>query len=151
ENVAWKAPLEGWGASTPIIWGDTLFVTTQIGDGPVAESTDFADSKDPARQDANGVRFVLNSFERTSGRLLWRKSYAAAESLPEVHRKHNLASPSCVTDGKLVYAWFGDGRIVALTLDGEEVWQRNLAQENAAFDVRWGHGSSPTLYGDSLL
>ncbi|MBI1358524.1 MAG: PQQ-binding-like beta-propeller repeat protein [Acidobacteria bacterium] len=151
ENVAWKAPLEGWGTSTPIVWGDTVFVTTQVGDGPVAESNDFAGSKDAARQEVDGVRFLVKAFDRTTGKLRWEKSFPASASLPEVHRKHNLASPSCVTDGKLVYAWFGDGQLAALTPDGDLMWRRNLAEENSAFDVRWGHGSSPTIYGDSLL
>ena len=151
ENVAWKVPLEGWGTSTPIVWDEQVFVTTQVGDGPIAESNDFKGSKDAKRMEADGVRFVVKSFDRASGKLNWEKAYRADDLLPEVHRKHNLASPSCVTDGEHVYAWFGSGLIVALTMQGDEVWRRNLAEENEAFDIRWGHGSSPTLYGDSLL
>lgn len=151
ENVVWKAPLEGWGTSTPIIWDEQVFVTTQVGDGPIAESNDFEGSKDAERMEADGVRFVVKAFDRGSGKLNWEKVYRADDLLPEVHRKHNLASPSCVTDGSHVYAWFGNGLIVALTMEGDEVWRRNLAEENDAFDIRWGHGSSPILYGDSLL
>jgi len=151
ENVAWKVPLEGWGTSTPIVWEDRVFITTQVGDGPIAESNDFKGSKDAKRMETDGVRFLVKAFDRQSGKLDWEKSFSAGDDMPEVHRKHNLASPSCVTDGKTVYAWFGTGLLVALSMDGEELWQRNLAQENSAFDVRWGHGSSPALYGDSLL
>lgn len=151
KNVAWKVPLEGWGTSTPVIWEEQVFVTTQVGDGPIAESRDFEGSEDAKRAKADGVRFLVKAFDRTSGKLNWEQVFRAGDGLPEVHRKHNLASPSCVTDGKHVYAWFGTGLIVALTMAGEEVWRRNLAEENEAFDVRWGHGSSPTLYGDSLL
>ena len=68
-----------------------------------------------------------------------------------MHVKHNLASPSCVTDGERVYAWFATGLVLALNLDGELLWKRHLGQERSRFDVRWGHGSSPALYEGSLL
>ena len=68
-----------------------------------------------------------------------------------MHDKHNLATPSPVTDGALVFAWFGTGQIVALDRTGAVVWQRHLAKENGAFDIQWGHGSSPVLYGDLLI
>ncbi len=151
-NVVWMAPLEGWGTSTPIVWGDRIFLPTQVGDGPLTDgANDFEGARDAKKMDVDGVRFVVKAFHRKDGKLLWEKGFEAGDSLPGVHRKHNLASPSCVTDGERVYAWFGTGLIVALTLDGDIEWERNLAQDNAAFDVRWGHGSSPTLYGDSLL
>ena len=68
-----------------------------------------------------------------------------------MHDKHNLATPSPVTDGTMVYAWFGTGQIVALDRSGAVVWQRHLATENGAFDIQWGHGSSPVLHGDQLI
>ena len=72
-------------------------------------------------------------------------------SLPTVHDKHNLASPSPVTDGQMVRAWFGTGQIVALDVNGKLVWERNLAKEIAPFEINWGHSSSPTLYQDTLI
>ena len=71
--------------------------------------------------------------------------------LPGVHDKHNLASPSPVTDGQMVYAWFGTGQIVALDMNGKVVWQRHLGKEIAPFDINWGHASSPTLYRRHLF
>ena len=71
--------------------------------------------------------------------------------LQSVHDKHNLASPSPVTDGQLVYAWFGTGQIVALDMTGKLAWQRHLGREISPFDINWGHSSSPTLYQDTLI
>ena len=68
-----------------------------------------------------------------------------------MHDKHNLASPSPVTDGQMVYAWFGTGQLVALDMNGKMIWQRHLGQEISPFDVIWGHSSSPTLFGDLLI
>lgn len=151
-NVAWKAPIEGWGTSTPIVWGDRIFLTSQIGDGPI-DGRDFEGAASAERGDASaGAHFLLKALSKSDGSLLWEKTFTAdKDELPVVHVKHNLASPSCVTDGERVYAWFGTGLVVAFTMDGDEVWRRKLGEEYSRFDVRWGHGSSPTIYGDSLL
>ena len=69
---------------------------------------------------------------------------------PSVHEKHNLATPTPVTDGQRVYAWFGNGQVVALDMEGRLVWTRHLGVEYSPFQARWGHGSSPALYGDLL-
>jgi outer membrane protein assembly factor BamB len=71
--------------------------------------------------------------------------------MPEVHEKHNLATPTPVTDGERIYAWFGNGQLVALDMEGRPVWTRHLGTEYARFDTQWGHGSSPTLHGDLLI
>ena len=146
-NILWKAALPGLGSSTPIVWDDAVFVTSQIGDGPTeGRSQDFPDSG-KARKSGQGrkVQFVVQAFGRTNGRLLWEYKLDAEGELPVVHTKHNLASPSCVTDGKLVYAWFGNGQLVALTLDGKPAWSRHIGREYAPFQILWGHGSSPVL------
>ena len=105
----------------------------------------------PAGQADNRTFFVVEAFHRTDGRRLWQHRVEASGPLPGVHEKHNLASPSPVTDGQMVYAWFGTGQIVALDMSGKLVWERHLGKEIAPFDINWGHGSSPTLFGDLLL
>src|SRR5262249_50501660 len=67
------------------------------------------------------------------------------------HEKHNLATPTPVTDGELIYAWFGNGQVVALDRNGRELWKRNLGQQYGTFLNDWGHGSSPSLYRDLLI
>jgi outer membrane protein assembly factor BamB len=62
-----------------------------------------------------------------------------------------MASPSPVTDGTHVYAWFSTGQLVALDLDGNLVWQRHFGQEVGPFEINWGHASSPTLFEDTLI
>lgn len=152
KNIAWKAPLPGLGTSTPIISGDRIFLTSQIGDGPFEQrSRDFDNATAPKKTSAGKVRFVVLAFSRIDGHKLWEYSFDADGELPKVHIKHNLASPSCVTDGKMVYAWMGNGQFAALTVEGELVWKRHLGKEYAPFDVLWGHGSSPLLYKDRLI
>jgi len=164
ENIAWKAPIGGAGVSTPIVSGDRVFATSQIGAGvrrpgnhprlvqgadaaaQGERALDAAATNDPAR-----TFFVIESFNRADGKRVWERRIEAEGELTPVHDKHNLATASPVTDGRLVFAWFGTGQIVALDRNGAIVWQRHLAKENGAFDIQWGHGSSPVLYGDLLI
>jgi outer membrane protein assembly factor BamB len=130
ENVAWKADLAGVGVSSPIVAGNRLFVTSQIGagisrQGPrLAQGAEAASAGErsltPRAADANRTLFVVEAFDP-------------------------------VTDGQFVYAWFGTGQIVALDINGKLVWERNLAKEISPFDINWGHSSSPTLYEDLLI
>jgi outer membrane protein assembly factor BamB len=82
---------------------------------------------------------------------VWERRIEAEGELTPVHDKHNLASPSPVSDGSLVFAWFGTGQIVAVDQTGTIAWQRHLGKEIAPFDIQWGHGSSPIVYRDLLI
>jgi outer membrane protein assembly factor BamB len=160
ENVAWKAGLAGLGVSSPIVSGTRVFVTSQIGSGVrrpgnhprLAQGANAAAGERalPTSRD-DRTFFVVEAFNRADGRRLWEYRVEAEGQLPGVHDKHNLASPSPVTDGQMVYAWFATGQLAALDMNGKPVWQRNLGKEISPFDINWGHGSSPTLYQDSLI
>lgn len=150
KNVEWKTPIQGWGTSTPIVWEGKVFLTSQIGDGPVS-GRDFPGAAEAKRLNPDlGVKFAVVAVSLEDGKQLWKRTYDGGDHLPSVHVKHNLASPSCTTDGKSVYAWFGTGLLVAFDFDGNELWKRHLGQERTPFDVKWGHGSSPTVYEDML-
>ena len=165
ESVAWKAAITGAGVSTPIVSGDRVYVTSQIGAGVRREGNHprLVQGSDAAAQgeraldassaatDPSKTFFVVEAFSRTDGKRVWERRIAAEGDLTPVHDKHNLATPSPVTDGSLVFAWFGTGQLVALDRSGAVVWQRHLAKENGAFDIQWGHGSSPVLHGDMLI
>ena len=154
ENVLWKTPLRGLGTSSPVVWRDHVFLTFQIGQGPFEQGgSDFQNSRVSTKTGNKGdkVYFVVQALRRSNGRLLWEYQLEADGELTPVHRKHNLASPSCVTDGDRIYAWFGTGQLVALDLEGKLLWKRHLGKEYSPFEIRWGHGSSPVLYKDYLI
>lgn len=161
-DVAWKAPLKGLGVSSPIAWGDRVFVTSQSGQGELrpgshptlARGPEAASEKPLGKSTTPGekdVYFLIEAFRRSDGRQLWEYRQRAEGPLAPVHQKHNLASPSPVTDGEMIYAWFGNGQIVAVNMEGKLVWQRHLGKEVSPFDIEWGHGSSPALYRDMLI
>ncbi len=166
-NIAWKASLAGFGASSPIVWGGRVFVTSQVGrvaarkgshpllardDRALAERERIMDGPPMESPAAGGdVFLVVEAFSQSDGHRLWEFRTRATGEFPELHEKHNMATPTPATDGERVYAWFGNGQLVALDLKGRPVWERHLGLEYAPFRVSWGHGSSPTLYKDLLV
>lgn len=166
ENIAWRAPLSGLGSSSPIAWGDQIFVTSQIGRIPLRGESHPQLARDDAAlvslerpigggrvegPAAGPVFLVVESFHRSDGRRLWDYRVEARGPLPNLHEKHNLATPTPATDGEHVFAWFGTGQIAALDMRGRVVWTRHLGEEYSPFDINWGHGSSPVLYRDLLI
>jgi outer membrane protein assembly factor BamB len=159
QNIAWKAPLRGTGVSSPIVRGDRLYVTSQGGQGASRRGPRLGqggDASDAERSLAasgtnRGVTFFIEALDRASGRRVWTYELPAEGDVPSVHDKHNLASASPVVDGERVYAIFGTGQVVAVDARGTQVWTRNLAKEYGAFDINWGHGSSPLVHGNALF
>jgi outer membrane protein assembly factor BamB len=162
ENIAWRARLGGSGLSSPVVFGDHVIATSQVGRGDVrpgnhptlGQGGDFPEEHSMGGSTNDDVVFLVEAFHRSDGRRLWRFELTAErtdESLPEVHRKTNLANPSPATDGERIYAWFGTGQIVVLDFDGKLVWEKHLGKEYGQYAITWGHSSSPTVYRDTLI
>jgi outer membrane protein assembly factor BamB len=126
ENVAWSVDLPGHSAATPIVSGDAVYVTAPQGD----------------------VVHLLR-LDRRDGRTVWTRAIGPAAG--HAHRKHNMASPSPVTDGRNVYAMTGAGVLTAFASDGRELWTRDFPKEYGAFGLNWGYASSPLLLDGVLV
>lgn len=163
DSLTWTAPLAGTGVSSPAIAGDRVIVTSQAGGDTrrpgrhpqlAREDPEVARGERALVAPSTGeaIEFVVEAFDGASGSRLWQRRVPALGALPAVHEKHNLATPSPVIDGDAVYAWFGTGQLVALAAsDGRLLWQRHLGEEVGAFEIDWGHGSSPAIFGDHLF
>jgi outer membrane protein assembly factor BamB len=139
-----------------------VFVTSQTGSGVVrqgprlvqggspVEAGERALSTGPSATEGK-VTFLVAAFDRQSGRRAWQTELPAEGPLAAVHEKHNLASPSPVTDGERIYAWFATGQIAAIDQTGKIVWKKNLGAEYGPFEINWGHGSSPVIYKDRVI
>jgi outer membrane protein assembly factor BamB len=165
ENIAWKAQLAGLGVSTPIISGDRVFVTSQVGAGVrrpgnhprLVQGADAAAAGERAlgvgrtAETADRTLFVIEAFNRADGRRLWERRLDAEGPLPGVHDKHNLATPSPVTE-KVVLRVVRHRAACRVRLR----WLTHLAagipgKDIAPFEINWGHTSSPVLHGDLLI
>jgi outer membrane protein assembly factor BamB len=166
EGIAWKAAIRGLGVSSPIVWGNRVFVTSQLGNGESRQGPRLAQGADAAAgaeralgvgigsgaaSQTDGISFLVTAFDRTTGAKAWEWATKAEGAMPSVHDKHNLASSSPVTDGERVYAWFGTGQIAAIDMTGKTVWAKNLGTEYGPFEINWGHASSPTVHRGQLL
>jgi outer membrane protein assembly factor BamB len=125
ENIIWKTPLPGVGHSSPIIWGDRIFLTAAL--------------------DSGRERLVF-CVDRTSGKTRWQQSAWKGEPEPS-HDMNGWASASCVTDGQIVVAFFGRGGIHAFSVDGKPLWSRDLGR----FEGPWGTAACPILVDDLVI
>lgn len=154
-NVKWKTAVPGHGESTPIVWGQRIFITTAIQtdreeEQPPPEIAE-APGGNPFRieRPTHYYQFVVQCYDRANGQLLWQK--VATEQVPHEghHRDHGFASPSAVTNGQFVYVSFGSRGIYCWDMDGVPRWDRDLG------DLKiyrfFGEGSSPVLAGDTLI
>lgn len=148
-NVRWSVKLPGEGSSTPVVWGDQIFVLS-------AEATDRKADKPPVPDETDKTappdvyyRFVVTSIARTDGKVKWQK--VATEQVPHEgrHQTHTYAAGSPTTDGERLYASFGSRGIFAYTLDGRPVWQVDLGDMQTR--LGWGEAVTPALAGDKLI
>lgn len=150
QNIRWKATLPGRGHSTPVVWGDRIFLTTAISFG---ETLKPRYSKAPGAHDNIPVtqrqRFMVIALDRRDGAILWTKT--VREALPHEghHETASFASNSPVTDGKAVYAFFGSFGLFALDFEGNELWHADFKPMMPLHGH--GEGSSPALYGETLV
>jgi len=141
ENVQWKLDLPSWAAATPIISGDTVFVTS-------AESG-FAGHKGSGSSGGPGRdRLLLLAVDRESGRIRWSRVMGAGN---RIGNKQNMASPSPVTDGTTVWTTTGNGELAAWSFSGRELWRRSLEDAYGKFGLQFGYGSSPLLVDGVLF
>src|SRR4029079_115145 len=130
QNVAWKLAMPAWSGSTPIVWGDRVFLN-------VADDLKIRE----------GVNLHLWCVNRATGTLLWQRPLASGN---HQERKQNMSTPSPVTDGTRVWVMTGTGILKSFDFDGRELWMRDIQKDYGRFGLNWGYGSSPLLDGDSL-
>ena len=140
-NLKWKAALPGPGSSSPIIWGERVFVTCYSGYG---EGSSGAGPEKLQRH--------LVCLQRNTGNTSWDKSVPA--ELPEDEysgnlREHGYASNTPVTDGERVYVFFGKTGVLAFDFDGRQLWKVNVGKQSS--NRRWGSAASPILCQNTVI
>ncbi|MCC6363535.1 MAG: PQQ-binding-like beta-propeller repeat protein [Bryobacterales bacterium] len=124
ENISWRLPMPSRSGSTPIIWGDRIFLNV-----------------------ADGDNLELWCLHREKGDLLWKRPTSGGNYKIN---KQNMSSPSPVTDGRTVYVLTGTGALKAFDFEGNLLWERDIQKDYGRFGLNWGYGSSPLLHNDSL-
>jgi outer membrane protein assembly factor BamB len=127
QNVAWRLSLPAYSGSTPIIWGNTIFLNMATA--------------------SNTGALELWAIDRTKQEVMWKRPIADGNHM---ERKQNMSSPSPVTDGRTVWVMTGVGVLKAFDFSGKELWSRNIQADYGRFGLNWGYASSPLLKGDAL-
>ncbi|MHC4879652.1 MAG: outer membrane protein assembly factor BamB family protein [Planctomycetota bacterium] len=143
ENIVWKTPLPGRGASSPIVWGDRIFLTAYTGYGENADDLEAPGNK-------ADLRLHVLSLERGTGKLQWDSEIPASVGTQNYSKRiadHGYATGTPATDGEAIYAYFGVSGLVAFDFDGKLLWRAQTGTKTAGF----GSASSPVVYGDLVL
>lgn len=162
KNIKWKAAIPGRGHSSPVLWGDQIFITTAIPIGAEPEGENPAKPEpggEPGRRRGAGGgagplvdhKFELISLDRKTGKVLWQKTARVATPHEGYHRMYgSFASNSPVTDGKHVFASFGSRGIFCYDLKGKLIWEKDLAIR-MTMRLGFGEGTAPVLYENTLI
>ncbi|MEY2407918.1 MAG: outer membrane protein assembly factor BamB, partial [Verrucomicrobiota bacterium] len=149
-HVRWKLPLAGKGHSTPIIFGEQIFLTAAV---PVGEMQKPVYDNAPGTHDNVPVtqrhQFIVMAVSRRDGKIQWLKNLREEFPHEGGHETGSLASNSPVTDGERLYIFLGSRGLYCLGLDGSMKWQKDLGRMQTLH--AHGEGSSPVLYGDTLV
>jgi outer membrane protein assembly factor BamB len=124
-NVAWKLPLPEWSGATPIVWGNSIFLSV-----------------------AEGNALSLWCVDRKGPTVLWKAPLGGGNHREQ---KQNMSSPSPVTDGTHVYVMTGTGILKGFDFKGNALWSRDIQREYGRFGLNWGYASSPLLHEDALF
>jgi outer membrane protein assembly factor BamB len=154
DGVLWKTRIPGLAHSSPVVWGDQVFVTTAVSSLPDATFKPGLYGEGTASEDKSVQKWQLLSLDRKTGKVQWERT--AYEGVPKEkrHIKATYANATPATDGKHVAAFFGSQGLYVYDLAGKLLWKRDLGRIDAgAYDdpsYEWGNASSPILY-DGLV
>jgi outer membrane protein assembly factor BamB len=155
KNVRWRTDVPGIANSSPVVWGDRVFVSTAVSaKADLSLRTGLYGDVDSVNDDSSHA-YRLYALDRKTGRMLWERT--AEERVPPVkrHLKSTQANPTPATDGKRVVVLFGSGGLYAYDLDGRPLWKRDLGTLDSGWfydkTYQWGFGSSPVIVGDRVI
>ena len=149
-NTRWKTAIPGLGHSSPVVWGNQIFVTTAV-TSAAKDETRFGLFGDvaPVKDDPKHT-WKIYALDKLTGKILWERT--ASEDVPKVkrHPKSTHANSTPVTDGKYLVVLFGSEGLYAYDLKGKLLWKQDLGVLDSGWfydaDYQWEHGSSPIIY-----
>ena len=154
-NIAWKTPIPGLAHSSPIVWGNKVFITTAVSSNPKPDYKVGLYGDVDSAKDISKHTWKIYCLEKTTGKILWEK--IATEGVPKTkrHTKATFANESPATNGKYVIAFFGSEGLYCYDMNGKLVWKQDLGVLDSGWffdpDYQWGTASSPIIYKDLVI
>ena len=155
ENILWRTPIPGLAHSSPVVWGERIFVTSAVSSNPKASFRPGLYGDGDASDDRSRHRWMVYAIDKRSGKILWDRIAYEGEPREKRHIKSTYASSSPATDGRIVVAWFGSHGVHAYDVDGKPLWNVDLGRvDMGAYDIptfEWGPASSPIIWNDLVV
>jgi len=155
ENILWHTPIPGLAHSSPVVWGNRVFVTTAVSSDPKASFRPGLYGDGDASKDRSVHRWMIYALDKQSGKVLWDRVAYEGEPIEKRHIKSTYANSTPVTDGRIVVAWFGSQGIYAYDVNGKLLWKVNMGRvDMGAYDIptyEWGPASSPIIWKDLVI
>ncbi len=148
-NVVWKSEIPGSGWSSPVVWGDRIFVTSVISAIPPEapkKGLYFGGNRESIPTDEH--RWMVYAVDWKTGKIAWEREVHRGAPRSSHHLKNTFASETPVTDGERVYACFGNLGLFVFDMDGKPVWSQTWAPVRTRYG--WGTAASPVLYEDRV-
>jgi outer membrane protein assembly factor BamB len=154
-NILWRTSIAGLAHSSPVVWGDLIFVTSAISSRPNATFRPGLYGDGDASDDRSRHRWMVYAIDARTGRMVWERTAFEGEPLNKRHIKSTYASASPATDGRIVVAWFGSQGVYAYDYSGALRWKVNLGRvDMGAYDIptfEWGPASSPIIWNGLVI
>ncbi len=150
KNIRWKTKLPGLGHSSPVVWGNLVFVTTAENTGMKKPFTGVTpDGAHNNMDPESDYQFAVLAIDRQTGALVWRRTVTTLQPHESTHESATWASNSPVTDEEHVIAFFGSNGLYCLDTGGRQVWKKDFGD----MQVKHGHGegASPVLHGGTVV
>jgi outer membrane protein assembly factor BamB/protein tyrosine phosphatase (PTP) superfamily phosphohydrolase (DUF442 family) len=155
ENILWHTPIPGLAHSSPIVWGNRVFVTSAISSDPKASFRPGLYGDGDASKDRSRHRWVVYALDKQSGKIVWERVAYEGEPIEKRHIKATYANSTPATDGRIVVAWFGSQGLYAYDVNGKFLWKVDLGRlDFGAYDIpsyEWGSASSPIIWKDLVI
>jgi outer membrane protein assembly factor BamB/protein tyrosine phosphatase (PTP) superfamily phosphohydrolase (DUF442 family) len=155
DNILWHTPIPGLAHSSPVVWGDRIFVTSAVSTDPKASFRPGLYGDGDASADRSTHRFMIYALDKRSGKVLWEKVAYEGEPREKRHIKATYANSTPVTDGRIVVAWFGSQGLYAYDVNGKPLWKVDLGRlDLGAYDIptyEWGTASSPIIWKNLVI
>ena len=155
ENILWRTPIPGLAHSSPVVWGQRIFVTSASSSDPKATFRPGLYGDGDASKDRSQHRWMIYAVDKRTGKILWERVAHQGVPVDKRHIKSTYANSTPATDGRIVVTWFGSQGVYAYDVSGRFLWKVDLGRlDLGAYDIptyEWGPASSPIIWNNFVI